>query len=330
MFSDYDDLSVISNDLSDRSGPTLIAIVRNEMYMLPAFLAHYRALGIARFIFLDDQSDDDTRAYLARQPDAMVLESPVRYGQVIAPQGRIPLPDMRSNIVWRNVLMGRYGRDRWTLLLDVDEFLALPQGMTIPDLIARAEADGRRAVTGIMLDLYPENIADLATYRPFDPEMGWYFDGQPHLRLREGGAISTLYPGARARLAVRYGLHRIGLRNRVRNLVRAPWYPGVNLNEKAVLHCWGESDLFLNAHKTTALASGRLLLPIKHYKFTTDLYRKVEMALAEQRYAGGSVEYRLVEALLQRMTARGGGFRYSLSRAAEGFEPFAATGNAQL
>jgi hypothetical protein len=102
------------------------------------------------------------------------------------------------------------------------------------------------------------------------------------------------------------------------------------LNSKIVLHRWGESDLFLNAHKTTSPASGNVLLPIKHYKFTSEVYRKVNASLTERRHAGGSVEYDSLSNLLVRMSERGGSFRYSWSRLAGRFEDFNDSGNARL
>jgi hypothetical protein len=330
VFADYDDLTLVSNDLTRNGGVTLISIVRNEMYMLPAFLEHYRALGVERFIILDDRSDDGTREFLFRQPDVMVVGSSARYGEVLSPDGRMPFPDMRSNIVWRNVLIWKYGFGQWTMMLDADEFLVLPSGMKIQDVVAQASEQEQRAVMGIMLDVYPRKIADLKDDSVLQPQSGWFFDGQPHLRMREGGNPAVVYPGARARLMVKYGLRKADLRLRVRNIVRKPWYPGFNLNSKVILHRWGDSDLFLNAHKTTAQVNDRILLPIKHYKFNADLYRKVEVALSEKRYAGGSVEYRSLSDLLERMKTRDGSFLYRYSRDAGSFEAFAETGNAIL
>ena len=43
--------------------------VRNEIVRLPHFLAHYRKLGVNHFLFVDNDSDDGTTAFLAEQPD---------------------------------------------------------------------------------------------------------------------------------------------------------------------------------------------------------------------------------------------------------------------
>src|SRR6185295_6832777 len=43
--------------------------VRNEADRLPFFLQHYRRLGAARFLFVDNDSSDGTAALLLREPD---------------------------------------------------------------------------------------------------------------------------------------------------------------------------------------------------------------------------------------------------------------------
>ena len=44
-----------------------MATVRNEVVRLPFFLDHYRKLGVGHFLFVDNGSDDGTRAYLEGQ-----------------------------------------------------------------------------------------------------------------------------------------------------------------------------------------------------------------------------------------------------------------------
>ena len=61
--------------VADRTGAigpdSILAFVtqRNEGVRLPYFLDYYRRLGIDHFLFVDNDSDDGSRAYLAAQPD---------------------------------------------------------------------------------------------------------------------------------------------------------------------------------------------------------------------------------------------------------------------
>ena len=81
---DFDDFRVLGRDLSAHPGFTLTSVVKNEMFFLPAFLAHYRALGVRRFVFLDDRSTGGTRQYLLEQPEGMVLGSGRRFGDIVS------------------------------------------------------------------------------------------------------------------------------------------------------------------------------------------------------------------------------------------------------
>ena len=67
-------LAIRANPMLGSYAATVCVIVHDEMFFLPAFLAHYRRLGADRFIVLDDRSTDGTRAFLAGEPDVMVVE----------------------------------------------------------------------------------------------------------------------------------------------------------------------------------------------------------------------------------------------------------------
>ena len=55
----------------------LFSTVRNEKIRLPYFLRYYRDLGINHFFFVDNDSDDGTREYLAEQADVSLWRGSV-------------------------------------------------------------------------------------------------------------------------------------------------------------------------------------------------------------------------------------------------------------
>ena len=61
-----------------RSDVLCFVTLRNERIRLPYFLQYYRDRGVAHFIFVDNDSDDGTRDYLAGQPDCSVWTTPAR------------------------------------------------------------------------------------------------------------------------------------------------------------------------------------------------------------------------------------------------------------
>lgn len=328
-----DDFTILSNDLTQVRGLTVCGLVRNEMYFLPAFLDHYRNLGVERFVLLDDQSDDGTRDYLAAQADVMTLSSGRRYGDThVAETGPLagkPSPMFR---VWKTLLMQKFCIGQWALCLDADEFITLPLGWRFQDLIAKLPQGAPSAITGVMLDTYPANVSDLRAAGPFDPKAAWYADGQRHLVYQNSTRdFRLVYPGMRARLMYRFGMTKGSRLGRLKRLLlgRSP-YPEFNEIAKIVLMNWAMGDVFLSSHRTTQEVNRWLLLPILHFKFTPDLYRRVMEAIADNQHFMGAVEYHQLHNLLTRMEAAGGSFLYRKSHHAADFEALRKSRNAIL
>jgi len=324
-----DTIAILSNDLTGHAGFTVISIVRNESYLLPAFLRHYRVLGVERFIILDDRSVDGTRDYLAAQPDVMLVTDPEHhFGDRVQAFGSHDA--LRMPVVWRTALMRRFGCGRWCLVIDADEFLRLPDGWSLHDLVRTGEAAGRCSIGGPMLDVYPRDLAALRRDGDFAPDRGWFFDGQAHFHLDGQAAPRPVYAGARARLLCQYGVRRLGRRARLRNLFRAPGFPFFNYCWKSVLHYWSSDAIFTGSHNTSLPLNNDVMVPIVHYKFTAPIFAKIASAIEEQQYWQASQEYRALKDLLDRMERRRGTFGYRRSRAADTFDAFHDTGNARL
>lgn len=195
-------IDILGNPMLGRYRLSLCAIVHDELYFLPAFLAHYRGLGVERFIFLDDASTDGTRELIAAEPDCMLLGSDKRYFDEV--EGK------RALYAWRQAMMDRFCQDQWAIFADADEFLALPPGTGIEAMTARLDRLGSRAVWGVMVDLYPATVAEIragAAAAPFALDQGWFFDARRHLWCRAGAARPIgLYRGSRARLLAENGI----------------------------------------------------------------------------------------------------------------------------
>ncbi|MCH2076448.1 MAG: glycosyltransferase family 2 protein [Rhodobacteraceae bacterium] len=318
------------NDLSNAKGLTLCGLLRNEAYFLDAFLDHYRRLGVERFIFVDDRSDDGTREMLFEQADVMVLESPDRFATVIEGNGRTPLADMRSNIIWRNIPMSRFCYDTWAVMVDLDEFIALPPGAVLQDVAALADKDQARSVLGVMLGVYPPDTSALKAPGPFVVDDAWFFDRRQHLEVQANGSATVNYAGARVRLFVDHGVRKLTKAQQLRRLFEPSWLPVGNWNHKQVLLKWGQNQLFLNSHLTTEAANPGMLLPIRHYKFNADLFRRTQTALKDRTYAGNSIEYEAIARLLDRLDRTNTRFTFRHSMSAENFDAFADSRNAVL
>jgi hypothetical protein len=332
-------LEIRHNPLPEpQGGLTLLCIARDESFFLPAFLAHYRGLGVARFVVLDDCSTDGSLDYLRAQPDVTIVGSPLRYGDTIAyaPPLADRILETRAVRLWRDQLMDRFVLGRWAVVADTDEFLCLPEGMRLPDLVDRLEAEGAEAIWGTMIDMYPARVADLLAAPEggaFSRDAPWYFDARPHLRLDpDGSAVPRMiYPGSRARLLARTGLQpQGGLVRRLRRRLSGFRYAPTDMIHKVPLLHWREGDLFRNCHWPTKRASAARVLPIMHFKFTADLPRKIDYAIASGGYNRGSRGYRLYRDLLDRMQAGDGSFLAPVSRRFRSYADFEAAGIAKL
>lgn len=306
----FDDLTVVANDLSARRGFTLTSRVRNEMYFLPAFLSHYRGLGVERFVFLDDRSTDGTRAFLAGQPDCMIVASRHRFNEIV--QIDPPLipghPTMRMSSLWINLLAAKYAGVDWTLHVDADEFLRLPPGETVADLAARLDALGANLAWSVMIDMYPATIADLKAEEGaarLHLDDTWHYDAREHFRFRRDGRLRVIYPGSRARLMATYRILPATATRFIRLGFRMPGY---NIIRKPAFFKLPQGGFLTSPHSASFPGARGILLPLEHFKFTGQLYRRMRTAIAEGTHHANSIEYRDMERLLGAMEAQAGSF----------------------
>lgn len=339
------DLRIVAGRDTPSSGFTLLALLKNELYFLPAFLSHYRRLGVQRFVFLNDNSDDGSVEYLLNQPDTVLVESGRSYGDPVSIPPSLPqiTGNLRIMVLWRSLMHDMFADESWALQVDIDEFVHLPDGETFQDITARLERENVNAAWGVMLDMYPSDIDALRQQeheRHLDISAAWYFDGEQHLRLRRRGRPKTVYPGARARLYHAYGATRLyttlGVTQssfpkrilRSSGIVSTP--SKYNSLWKPVLVRWSlrNYSYFSSSHYSNHLYSRELLLPIQHFRFSGAVYGKIQAGIREQAYHNNSADHRLLAELFNAMEKTHGSFCYKASKPLTSFEDFVATRNA--
>jgi len=142
--------------------------LRNELPRLQYFLSYYRDRGVSHFLFVDNDSDDGTREFLAEQPDCSVWTTPDSYKR------------SRFGIDWMNRLLRLYGHDHWCLTVDPDEFLVYPFSDTrpIPALTDWLESSAIKSFGAMLLDMYPKGSITAQLYTAgADPfEIACWFD----------------------------------------------------------------------------------------------------------------------------------------------------------
>lgn len=244
----------------------LVFLTHNSQRFLKSFLKHYRALGVTRFICVDDVSTDGTIKLLLEQPDVDLYRSNVRYR------------DARRGRLWREKLFELYGQ-RWYLNLDSDEYLVYAdfENRSLAELISVLKDLGLTRCPAPMLDCYPDKELQLADFLGVDDRMPWevapLIDGSGYfLRFRD--KVLSIKGGVRSRL--------FGLNN---ELIKYPiiyWEEGTSLGD-TIHHPLPYRENFYPA-------LGALL----HFKFFSDTDKFIENAIQEKQYHGNSASYRVL------------------------------------
>ena len=140
------EISPILGGAIPNQGVLVFSTVRNEMVRIEHWLSHYRALGVAHFLIVDNASDDGTGEFLRKQPDVSLWITPHSYKA------------SRFGVDWLTCLQIKHGVGRWCLTVDADELLVYPDSDT-RDLSALTEyldSKGVEAFGALMLDMYPK------------------------------------------------------------------------------------------------------------------------------------------------------------------------------
>jgi Glycosyl transferase family 2 len=146
----------------------LLSTLRNERVRLPYFLRYYRNLGVDHFLIVDNDSDDGSREYLAKQKDVSLWTTKGSYKR------------SHFGVDWLNHLQRRHCHGHWCLTVDVDEFLIYPFCETRPlrALTDWLDASAIRSFSAMLLDMYPKGPVNAQPYaEDQDPfEIAQYFD----------------------------------------------------------------------------------------------------------------------------------------------------------
>jgi hypothetical protein len=258
-----------------------IAAVRNESLRLPYLLAYYRALGIERFLFVDNASDDGTRELLLAQDDCLVFGTPDSF------------LNAHLGLEWKNQLLHRYCRGHWILGIDADELLVWPgsEGKTIQTLTAELDAMGAAALAAMLVDMYSDRPFGAIGYHAGKPFLDScpFFDRGPYRTLP-----SNQFPP---------GDILGGVRARTMRASGAGFHPP--LLTKLPLVKWAEGQWYVAA--THRMAPEVPLAPMRaallHFKMFDDLPEKCRIESERGQYFAGGREYRVLGEIIR----RGGG-----------------------
>jgi len=154
----------------------LFCTLRNERTRLPYFLEYYRNLGVDKFLFVENGSDDGSREFLEDQPDVSLWTTTQSYKRA------------KFGVDWLNGLQSRFGAGHWNLVVDVDEFFIYPfcDSRPLRALTDWLDASSIKSFGAMLLDMYPKDPLDQIAYAEGQNpmEIAEYFDSGNYMISR--------------------------------------------------------------------------------------------------------------------------------------------------
>jgi hypothetical protein len=188
--------SVQDNTAGIADGDVLLVVcLRNEKFRMPAFVDHYRRLGVDHFLVIDNGSTDGLQDWAAEARDISVWYTEASYKKA------------RFGMLWCNDLLRRYGTGHWCVTVDPDELLVYPFYETrgLKALCRFLEDDGREIMHSVMLDAYSDrDVDDTVLSEGDDPfRVCPYFDGDGYVQETGWGNGTCIRGGPRQRVHFR-------------------------------------------------------------------------------------------------------------------------------
>lgn len=287
-------------------------VCHNEIERLPYALDYHRALGVSRFVIVDNASFDGTPEYLLTQPDCHVFRTESAFGAALGGSD------------WLNSMLELHGRNSWNLVLDADELFVFPHSdvIDLPRLCTHLDRIGSQGMFAFLIDMYsrgPIAEADCRRGEPFFDSCSWFdqtysfqsrFPGRlapwswPGIDVIGGPRLRCFYPELRDLSRADYMLRRSVQRLRAWSPARplAGSLPSVlpPMLTKIPLTKGNSGVRYINKHKTMRIRLAPEMGAILHFKYFSDFHRRVEVGVQKGQYFNSSSEYtRYLRALNQ-------------------------------
>jgi hypothetical protein len=150
----------------------VLCLVRDGEPWARTFIEHYFSLGAKHIVFLDNDSTDDTVSVASEYDDVTVLRTKLPFGSGV-------VEGTAGETLMRRYLIERFGRNRWSLCVDIDELFDYPYSdiIALDSLLGYLNSNSYTAVTAQMLDMFPERLSVNSTEeigREFKKEYRFY------------------------------------------------------------------------------------------------------------------------------------------------------------
>ena len=252
----------------------LFACLRNEKFRLPYFVDYYRKLGVAHFLFVDNDSTDGFRDWAAAQPDLSVWHTTASYKR------------SAFGMLWLNDLLRRHGAGHWCVVVDPDEFLVYPYMRTrsLHALTAFLDEEQRPCMHAVMLDAYSDTPLPEAVLSEGDSpfEVCPFFDKDGYVQTLGWGGGVWVRGGPRLRELFN---DRPETAPAINKIPLIKWQP--RFHYRMSMH-----DAFpVLLNRPHAKGEVSVTAALFHFKFISHLKSKADEEMTRGEHYAGSREY---------------------------------------
>jgi len=238
---------------------TLYSVNRNNYSFIKPWLSHYRALGVQRFVIIDDGSKHSLKDYMPGD-DVYVLRP--RFATF-----------RTSKVFWLKALMCSFQKPgSWVLTVDIDEFLDLPSDSvklsSVSPLLKYCGVlnhSNQSFASGLLIDMMPSPVYEQGDLDDFQHSMNWYYfrPSNKEYGYQELDQVKWNFGDywfVSFSVDIRYRL--FGTIDSLRKVPLFRFDPAIDLNQ-------GYHNLMRDGNQMTwgeLLKPDQGILPIRHYK----------------------------------------------------------------
>lgn len=254
---------IFDQTITSSSELTIYAVIKNDFIFLNSWLAHYRELGVKRFIIIDDHSEEPIENYISGKD--IYICKPL-------------IGDFKNcKVYWIQLLLKAYQAEgSWAVTVDSDELINLtPRFINLQDYIHELEKNEREYSSSILIDMLPNPNIDISLFNGNN-----YIKHFDHAYIRPFGYDEEYFNHHSIKWGFgKYSEYSFRLDARWRffstldSLRKIPLFKNthsISLNQG--FHTISVKNKFAKADELFSRPD--LILPIRHYKFVSFFINK--------------------------------------------------------
>lgn len=264
----------------------VLCLVRDGQLYIKSFIEHYLALGVKHIVFLDNNSTDNTVLIAQQYKNVTVLQSKLAYKNY-------------KNVL-KQYLIRRFGKNRWSLCVDIDEFFDYPfsNAISLKSFLEYLNQKSFTAVVAHMLEMFSDKPVLSQKSRGSDnlKEKFRYYDVSDIIKVDyrtnffrqniiSNNEIKEYYGGIRKIVFVID--EDLGPRS-----LKLTKHPLIFLDKKIKI-------MEVNDHDVRKAHLADFSCVLFHYKFLSNFYEHSRRLAYEESYFNKSVEYKIYSKTLE-------------------------------